>query len=75
MDNFVLKLLATCDTYLLLCRVPNNPTAKAKMEHTGPRSGVQSKAEMGRTRVANASFLCCWKPKVDDRVRNVIIER
>ena len=64
-DNFVLNLPATCDTYLLLCRVYNNPTAKAKME--------QSKAEMGHTGVANASFLCCWRPKMDDGVRNDII--
>ena len=70
-DNFVLKLPATCDTYLLLCRVSNNLTAKAKIELTG----VQSKAEMGHTGIANASFLCCWKPKMDDRVRNVIIEK
>ena len=67
-DNFVLNLPATCDTYLLLCRVYNNPTAKANIE----RTGEQSKAEMGRTGVA---FLCCWRPKMDDGVRNVIIEK
>ena len=70
-DNFVLNLPATCDTYLLLCRVYNNPIAKANIE----RTGEQSKAEMGRTGVANASFLCCWRPKMDDGVRNVIIEK
>ena len=72
-DNFVLKLPATCDTYLLLCRVLNNPTAiaKAKMECTGE----QSKSEMGRTGVANAFFLCCWRHKMDNGVRNVIIKK